>query len=129
MTESDRDEAANTLISCIAAVFKQLKARDPAAYPWVGNMLGTEHIRQMGTSVFIHLNDRRGDGSPSNPSFVAPAAQTALDTSKPVRKRPRALTGPTIECPGCGETKPWRMSWPAGPMSVCIDCYKAGRTA
>src|SRR3990170_3394868 len=73
MTESERDEAANTLISCIAAVFKQLKSRDPAAYPWVGNMLGTEHIRQLGTSVFIQLN-RRGDGSPSNPSFVAPAA-------------------------------------------------------
>jgi len=109
MTEAERDEAANTLISCIAAVFKQLKSRDPAAHPWVGNMLGTEHIRQLGTSVFIQLN-RRGD--PPLPVLV-PAAQTALDTSKPVRKRPRAPVGPTIVCPGCGETKPWRMSWPA----------------
>ena len=144
MTESERDEAANTLINCVAAVFKQLKSRDPAAHPWVGNMLGTEHLRQMGTSVFIQIT-RRGIDPPAAASHgSAPAAQTALDTAKATAKRPGARVAPakriptagepfvldkgdSFICPQCDKAKVWRMDWPGNPKSVCIDCYKAGR--
>jgi len=146
MTESERDEAANTLINSIAAVFKQLKSRDPAAHPWVGNMLATEHLRQMGTSVFIQIT-RRGIDPPAAASHgSAPAAQTALDTAKATAKRPGARTAPakriptagepfvldkgdSFICPECGKAKVWRMDWPGNPKSVCIDCYKAGLKA
>ena len=144
MTESERDEQANTLINCVAAVFKQLKSRDPAAHPWVGNMLATEHLRQMGTSVFIQIT-RRGIDPPAAASHgSAPAAQTALDTAKATAKRPGARAAPakriptagepfvldkgdSFICPQCDKAKVWRMDWPGNPKSVCIDCYKAGR--
>ena len=144
MTAPDLDEAANTLLACIAAVFKQLKSRDPAAHPWVGAMLATEHLRQMGTSVFIQIT-RRGIDPPAAASHgSAPAAQTALDTAKATAKRPGARTAPakriptagepfvldkgdSFICPQCDKAKVWRMDWPGNPKSVCIDCYKAGR--
>jgi len=136
VTESERDDAANTLLNCIAAVFKQMKSRDAAAHPWIGAMLATEHLRQLGTSVFIQLN-RRGDGSsvprsaPAAPqSTLAP--KTASDTSKAPAKRPRASSAAagrsSFVCPACQETKTWKMDWGPFPNSVCIDCYKAGRT-
>ena len=148
MTESERDEAANTLINCVAAVFKQLKSRDPAAHPWVGNMLATEHLRQMGTTVFIQLN-RRGMDPPAAASHgSAPAAQQGLgddrtgdSSAKAPAKRPKASTAPTkaspleinkgdaFICPQCDKAKVWRMDWPGNPSSVCIDCYKAGLKA
>jgi len=139
MTESERDEAANTLLNCIAAVFKQLKSRDAAAHPWIGAMLATEHLRQLGTSVFIQLT-RWGSGPPAAASHgSAPAAQktlptpkTASDTSKAPAKRPRASSAAagrgSFVCPACQETKTWKMDWGPFPNSVCIDCYKAGRT-
>jgi len=138
VTQSEREEAANTLLNCIDAVFKQMKLRDPAAHPWIGVMkLDAESLRVLGTSVFIQLN-RRGEGV-SHPPQDAPAApqsrpdgKTASDTSKPVRTRPKAPAGPAkpglFVCPACGETKTWAMDWGPFPNSVCIDCYKAGRT-
>ena len=155
MTESERDEQANTLINCVAAVFKQLKSRDPAAHPWVGNMLATEHLRQMGTSVFIQIT-RRGIDPPAAVSShgSVPAAQRALTaqekgqldeaTRNPRAKQPRDPRAPmapakakpfeinkgdAFVCPECNKAKVWRMDWPATPSSVCIDCYKAGLKA
>jgi len=151
MTQSEREEAANTLLNCIDAVFKQMKTRDAAAHPWIGNMLGTEHLRQLGTSVYIQLN-RRGEGV-SHPPQDAPAAhpelqqgvllglaaaKTGQNTSKPVRTRPKASAGPAkaspepgvtmFTCPACGLLKAWHMTRDRWPNAVCIDCYKAGRT-
>jgi len=143
VTQSEREEAANTLLNCIDAVFKQLKLREPAAHPWIGNMLGTEHLRQLGTSVFIQIT-RWGSGPPAGViPASAPAAQgtlptpkTASDTSKAPAKRPRASAGPAhvihqegqwyVVCPACGEEKPWHLPKPPWKNAVCIDCYKAG---
>jgi len=145
VTESERDEAANTLLNCIAAVFKQAKSRDPAAHPWIGAMLATEHLRQLGTSVFIQLT-RWGSGPPAAASHgSAPAApQARLDTPRtqntakapakqPAKRAAPARSGPAdgyaFTCPACGEDKRWMMDWaPIPGKSVCVDCYKAGRT-
>jgi len=148
MTQSERDEAAITLINCVAAVYKQLKMWNPEGNPWVGNMLGTEHLRQLGTSVFIQLN-RRGTDPPARViPASAPAAQGTLgpregdegasDTPKPVRTRPRASAGPRksnpepgvtmFTCPACGLLKTWHMTRERWPNAVCLDCYNAGRT-
>jgi len=139
MTESERDEAANTLLNCIAAVFKQAKSRDPAAHPWIGAMLATEHLRQLGTSVFIQLTRRDGFSPHPKESSNVPAAsqgrldaKTAKDTSKPTKRVPRASSAAagrgSFVCPACQETKTWAMDWGPFPNSVCVDCYKAGRT-
>ena len=144
MTESERDEAANTLINSIASVFKQLKSRDPAAHPWIGAMMATEHLRDLGIEVYkticIQLNRRDGHTPPSAVPASLPA-QTALDTAKAPAKRPRAPAAPakaspvegqpfvldkgdSFICPQCDKAKVWRMDWPGNPKSVCIDCYK-----
>ena len=145
MTESERDEAANTLINCVNAVVKQMVSRDPQTHIWVKAALNNvDVVVRMGTTVFIQLT-RRGIDPPAAASHgSAPAAQTALDTAKATAKRPGARTAPakriptagepfvldkgdSFICPQCDKAKVWRMDWPGNPSSVCIDCYKAGR--
>lgn len=150
MTEHDRDLEAEDLIGCIRAAFRQLKSLDPVGNPWAGNMLGTENIRQLGTSIYIQLN-RRGErasgavalGSKDSGSApvssedslaaanATPAArQDVVDRTEQSSHvpKPRKASKASSEAatpPAFGSSRPnertRKMEWYAGP---CRQCQK-----
>ena len=133
-SQQDRVNEAQELVQCIAEAFRALKALTPDGNPWAGNMLATEHIRQLGTSIYIQLTRRREWGS--SPPPVATAApgdaqdgQRDLEGGKAAREASTATHGPArgdpVEPPAFGATRTDRKThkpeWYAG---LCVKCGK-----
>jgi hypothetical protein len=143
MTEHDYDLAMEEWLRAARAVFRGLKNQDPQAHPWIGNMLGTEHLRTIATGLVIQVT-RRGDWAPPARDS-APAALTPATTTKAQREASTASGGPargdpvdttaereTFVCAKYKKVKYWeprgsakgKAPWPG---ATCFECYKAGK--
>lgn len=125
-SDSERIAVAQELAQCVSAAYRALKALAPDAHPWAGNMLGTEHLQKLGTTVFLTLN-RWGIDPPRAPPSVgaqAPAAPKAKedgDAAREARKQSTASLGPARGDPVEGwtfgasrTTKGGRLQWYSG---------------
>ena len=137
-SDSERIAVAQELAQCVSAAFRALKALAPDAHPWAGNMLGTEHLQKLGTTVFLTLNRwgidppaGAGPHSASAPAVPqnAPDAKEDGDAAREAREQSTASAGPKRGDPVDGWTfgdsrhRNGKLEWYAG------ECVNKGHVA
>ena len=96
----------------------------------------TDYKAQTATTIWIEMRrayDNRQERLAAGPTDAAKAHSMTKTGSGP-SKAPKAskglVPGPgEILCPSCNTVKSWKLRWDPGPKSICLDCFRAARSA